>query len=128
MKYYLIACVAYLTFQLLSAETVLKMSASFSFPSVGNQLPSLQNKGTVLVFNKKGSFGRTVLLAWSIPENNVKGTIRVYALSGALIKTFQINNRQGLITWNFQNSYVSNGIYLTILSCGPFSKSIKMLL
>ncbi len=127
MKYYSIVCMACFAFWLVSAETVSKMSASFSFPSVGTKIPHTAGRDAA-IFNIRAAFGQTVSLAWSLPDKNITGTIKIYSVSGALIKTFRVNTRDGVITWNARTSSVGKGVYLAVLSCTHFKKGVKILL
>jgi len=113
------------------AETVVKNSAPFSFPStvgiLGGHL--LQNKDAIFVSSANLAGKKIITLSWSLPVQAVSGSISIIALSGAKIRTFQISSPQGYVNWDISGTAkVSNGIYFATLSYGSIKKNLKLML
>jgi hypothetical protein len=116
----------------LLAETVVKNSAAFSFPTTvvgilaGN---ALQNKESFFVGSASLAGRKTVTLSWSLPVKTARGTITIFSLSGAKIKSFPIATPQGYVTWDIGGmGRVANGLCFATLSCGSIKKNLHLML
>ncbi len=115
----------------LFAETVVKNSAPFSFPTTTGILNGylLQNKEAVFVGNVNLSGRKIITLSWSLPvKAGGGGIISIFNLSGAKIKSFQISSPQGYVNWDISGVRRSaNGIYFATLSYGSIKKNLKLM-
>jgi hypothetical protein len=113
------------------AETVVKNSAAFSFPTtvgiLGGHL--LQNKDAVFVGSANLAGRNIITLSWSLPVKAAGGSISIFALSGAKIKSFQISSPQGYINWDISGAgRTGNGIYFATLSYGSIKKNLHLMI
>ncbi len=112
------------------AETVVKNSKAFTFPVTvgvrgGN---ALQHKEAVFAGSANLEGRRTITLSWSLPLKTAFGSISIFSLSGAKIKSFQVTSPQGYVNWDISGTGRSgNGIYLATLSCGSIKKNLKLM-
>ncbi len=76
-------------------------------------------------------FNPSCRIAYSVPDNSVSG-IRIYSVTGELVKTFTGLSHSGIISWDATNDIgerVASGVYFAILgNSGHLYGATKMLL
>lgn len=117
------------SFSLFAAETVVKNSVPFSFPmTVGvrwNSLSKGKMASFIPIFHYAGN--RNIELSWSLPGKVENGSISIFTLTGARIKTFPVASQEGSVVWNISaDTKVANGIYFARLSNGAYKKNLKL--
>ena len=115
----------------LSAETVVKNSAPFQFPTaVGVKgAISVQSRDISLSYKVHSGNQAVIGLSWSLPDKTPKGSITIFTLAGTKIKTFSITAQQGEVNWDISSgTKPANGVYLTTLTCGTYKKNLQILL
>ena len=114
---------------LLAAETVVKNSAPFSFPmTVGVRWNSFSKAEVASFIQKFHNTGKkNIELSWSLPGKAGSGSISIFTMTGARIKTFPMASQEGSVTWNISSeTKVANGVYFARLSNGVYNKNLKL--
>jgi hypothetical protein len=115
-------------FACLFAETVVKDSAPFPFPTVTGVLTN-QLQHVSFVSKSQWMGANTIAFAWSIPANAKKGNITIYNVLGAQVKTFSLTAPQGMVEWDLSaGRTVASGIYFARLSYGSVTKNLTVVL
>jgi hypothetical protein len=113
------------------AETAVKSSAPFSFPTVVGVAWKVSSSGKDLSFVGHTRFsGRKIVeLSWSMPGTMEKGSISIFNLAGATIKTFPVGSREGSVLWDAgSGKKAAKGIYFAKLTCGNYKKNVKIII
>ena len=110
--------------------TVVKNSDPFSFPlSVGvlrNTSP--HEKDNSFACRTFGAGRRSVELSWALPATAGRGTIALFNVAGACIKTFAVNSPVGSVIWNgMAGSAIRSGVYVARFSWGSsYRRNLKI--
>jgi hypothetical protein len=114
---------------LLNAQTVEKLSASFTFPT------TLTSARGVVADQKAVSFfrmaGRSfqkgkITLEWNVGGSAAAGTISIFSVSGALVKKVALSTRYG--TKQVDLGKVAAGVYFASISFGSYRQNLKLAL
>lgn len=113
-----------------ASETVIKNSVPFSFPlTVGTMSDKKIFAGRVrlgAVYRAKG--GKSLDLSWSFPHNGKSGTITLFSLKGATIRTVPITAPSGSIRLNMPEMRLAKGIYFLRLSSASVNINHKIVI
>lgn len=125
-------CVLLLSsFIFINGETVTSTSSAFSFPVPQSGIKTPLDRANNIFFtctpNLSGS--KDIKISWSLPEDASKdGKISFYNLSGRCLKTFNIKEQIGVITWKFSERRIASGVYFAKIKCGSFNRNLKIAL
>lgn len=111
-------------------ETIVKLSAPFSFPAgVGiSESPAFQNN---VLFSRASQLSgkKTIELSWSLPALAKSGSISIFSVTGSKIKTYSIASPAGKVEWDITGSEkVAKGVYFATISYGPSKKNLKLVI
>lgn len=114
----------------ISSETIVKNSSPFSFPLTVGVIKNMQPVAGHASFISacRGACGKFIELSWSLAGIQEKGTITVFSLNGATIRSFPINLSSGSIRWNIADGRLAKGIYLVKLSSASVNKNHKLMI
>lgn len=127
-KIFLLSCILCCSTSLLLAQTVEKLSASFTFPLT---LTTAGGKAIAPVpvsffhVASKAQKGK-IMLQWTVSSPAVSGAISIYSLSGALVKKVALKSNYGTMQCDLQKA--APGIYLASISYGTFRQNLKFAL
>ena len=128
-KIALLSCILCCATSLLLAQTVEKLSASFSFPTTltTNSGKSQDPKAVSFfrVANRTAQRGK-IALEWTVNNSAVSGTICIYAISGALVKKVVVTASHGTMQCDLQKA--APGIYFASISFGTYRQNLKLAL
>lgn len=113
------------------AETVVKSSPPFQFPSAAGLRSgyAIQDNGVLFSYRARFDRSATIQIAWSLPGKMEKGNISIFSLAGCRIKEFPVSANQGSLEWNLSGSArPASGVYLATLSYGACKKNMQILL
>lgn len=112
-------------------ETVVKMSAPFSFPATVGVLGGrmFRSSDAMFVCNTRLTGKKIVELSWSLPASAKYGTISIFTVSGSKIKTFSIGSPAGAVEWDITESKkIGKGVYFASISYGMSKKNLKLVI
>jgi hypothetical protein len=111
-------------------ETVVKLSAPFSFPAgVGISGNHLFQNNVLFSCNSQINGKKTVELSWSLPAEAENGSISIFSMTGCKVKTFSISSHVGKVEWNIAGSKkIGKGVYFASISYGPSKKNLKLVI
>lgn len=115
----------------LFAETVVKISAPFAFPTAVGVTAGQSSLDGAASFICKPHFGgkNAVLFSWSLPLASGKGTISIFTVRGTKIRSFAVTTHQGSMQWDVsKEGRLANGTYLASLSYGIYTRTSKIIL
>ena len=127
-KIALLGCILCCATSLLLAQTVEKLSASFTFPltltSAGGKVVAAAPLSFFHVASKaqKGK----IMLQWTVSSSAASGTINIYSLSGALVKKVVLTSNHGTMLCDLQKA--APGIYMATISYGAYKQNLKLAL
>jgi hypothetical protein len=127
-KIALLSCILCCATSLLLAQTVEKLSASFTFPltltTFGGKATSPMPVSFFHVASKvqKGK----MMFQWTVSSSAPSGTISIYSLSGALVKKVTLTSNHGTMLCDLQKA--APGIYLASISYGSYHQNLKLAL
>ena len=110
-------------------ETIVKLSAQFSFPSsVGIfGYHSFQANNVSFLSNTQFNGKKAVEFSWSFPVAAKNGNISIFTVNGSKVKTFLITSQAGKLLWNFAESKkAGKGVYFATISYGPNRQNLKL--
>ena len=113
----------------LSAETVVKISAPFAFPTAVGVSGDRSLQSTKAAFACRTVFtGRSIIeFSWSIPGKAANGSISVFTIAGAHVKTFSMASQHGSVRWDLSSGKkLARGIYIATLSYGIYKQNLKI--
>jgi flagellar hook assembly protein FlgD len=114
----------------LYAETTVKNSAPFSFPTAVNvrwgQQGFMANEES-FVAKARFSGSGTIAFSWSLPVSAKKGNIAVFSVSGSLVKMIPISSQRGTVAMDMAGGKLSRGVYFAKLSYGAFERTINFI-
>jgi len=112
-------------------ETVVKMSAPFSFPATVGVLGGrmFQSSHAIFVCTSRLTGRNIVELSWSLPPSAKYGTISIFTVSGSKIKTFSIGSPSGAVEWDITESKkIGKGVYFASISYGMSKRNLKLVI
>lgn len=115
----------------LFAETVVKNSAPFAFPTAVGTAADRQPFGGDASFTGKAVVAgkNAIVFSWSLPSAAKKGAISIFRIDGSLIASFTLNSPHGNMQWSAAGkTHAATGIYLATLSYGTFKRDCKVIL
>ena len=110
-------------------ETIVKLSAQFSFPpSVGILCyHSFQANNVSFLSNTQINGKKAVEFSWSFPGAAKNGNISIFSMNGSKLKTFPVISQTGKVVWNFAESKkVGKGVYFASISYGSNKQNLKL--
>ncbi len=115
----------------LFAETVVKNSVPFAFPTIvgvaGDH--SLQSSKVSFACRTIVAGRSAIEFSWSLPGKAEKGSISVFTIAGSHIKTFSMTSQRGSIRWDISaDKKLARGIYIAALSYGIYKQNLKIVL
>jgi hypothetical protein len=117
-------------FSCLYAETTVKSSVPFSFPTT----VGLRTGGRLVSASEATFTGRTrfsssnaIDFSWSLTSTAKKGSIAIFAVSGACVKTIPIASQSGSIAVEISGGKLAHGIYFAKLAYGSFERTINFI-
>lgn len=100
-------------------------SAAFEFPgaSVKNHLMSAKNMNftTTQLTGKK-----QIVLKYTLPATAINAVINIYAINGARVNSFKIDNRSSSVAWNISKK--AAGTYTAELKTETAQKTIRFVI
>jgi Ca2+/H+ antiporter len=123
-----LCCILCFATSMLLAQTVEKLSASFTFPSTLTSLSGKSiNPNAVSFFRATRSAQKgKIALQWNVGSSAVSGTISIYSVSGILVKRAVVTANRG--TWQCDLVKAASGIYLVSISYGQYKQNLKLAL
>jgi hypothetical protein len=118
-----------LTAGLINAQTVEKLSASFTFPTTLTSAHGVvTDQKAVSFFRMAGhSFQKGKLtLEWNIAGSAAAGSISIFSVSGALVKKVALSTRYG--TTQVDLGRIAAGVYFASISYGSYRQNLKLAL
>jgi hypothetical protein len=119
-----------LVFSCLYAETTVKSSVPFSFPTT----VGLMTGGRLASVNEASFAGRTrfssataIDFSWSLTSTAKKGSFAIFTVSGACVKTIPIATQSGSIAVDISGGKLAHGIYFAKLAYGSFERTINFI-
>jgi hypothetical protein len=115
----------------LFAETVVKNSAPFSFPTtVGTMVDRQLLAGDASFRGKAVCTGKSAIVFWwSLPSAAENGVISIFRVDGSRIASLAIASSRGSVHWGIAGkTQAANGIYLATLSYGTIKRDCKVIL
>lgn len=127
-KIALLSCILCCATSLLLAQTVEKLSASFTFPLTLTAAPGKVVTPAALSFFHIGSKVQKgkIMLQWTVSSSVQQGSISIYSLTGALVKKVALSSSHGTTYCDLQKA--APGIYLATISYGTFRQNQKFAL
>jgi hypothetical protein len=114
----------------LFAQTVEKLSASFTFPSTLTSLNGGAGNPIAASFFKLNPQSMTrgkIAFEWSVFNTNAaRGYVAIYSLSGALVKKIPLSARSGAMMCDLGKT--ARGVYLAAISFGSYKQNLKLAL
>ena len=117
-------------FSCLYAETTVKSSVPFSFPTT----VGLMTAGRLVSASEATFTGRTrfsgansIDFSWSLTSTAKNGSIVLFRVSGARVKTIPIASQSGSIAVDISGGKLAHGIYFAKLAYGTFEKTINFI-
>jgi hypothetical protein len=112
------------------AQTVEKLSASFTFPlTVSTSMQGKSQDPKAVSFFRMSSRSAQkgkIALEWTVNNSATSGTICIYAISGALVKKVALTASHGTMQFDLQKA--AQGIYLASISYGTYRQNLKLAL
>ena len=114
----------------IASETIIENSAPFSFPLTNGTISDNKAFTGKVRFGAvyRAMSGTSIDLSWSLPRGTAAGTIKLYSLKGALVRSFPITEQSGAIRWNIAEIGLAKGIYFARLSSVAVKKNHKIVI
>jgi hypothetical protein len=128
-KIAVVSCILCFATSLLLAQSVEKLSASFTFPTTLTSINGKSQNPNAVSFFRVGSRSvqkGKIALEWSVGNSAVLGTICIYTVSGVLVKKAIVTANHG--TWQCDLGKTGAGIYLASISYGQYRQNLKLAL
>jgi hypothetical protein len=117
-------------FSCLYAETTVKSSVPFSFPTT----VGLMTAGRLVSASEATFTGRTrfssanaIDFSWTLTSTAKKGSIVIFAVSGASVTTIPLASQNGSIAVDISGGKLAHGIYFAKLAYGSFERTVKFI-
>jgi hypothetical protein len=123
-----LCCILCFSASVLLAQTVEKLSASFTFPTtITSATGKVQNSQAASFFRAVRSVQKgKIALEWNVGNSAASGTICIYSVSGALVKKAIITSNHGM--WQSDIKKNASGIYFASISYGQYKQNLKLAL
>jgi hypothetical protein len=123
-----LCCILCFATSVLLAQTVEKLSASFTFPLTLTAAPGKVVAPAAMSFFRIGSKAQKgkIMIQWTVSSPVTQGTISIYSLTGALVKKVSLSSNHGTTYCDLQKA--APGIYLATISYGTFRQNQKFAL
>ena len=124
-----VTCILCISTGVLFAQTVEKLSASFTFPSTLTSLNGGAGNPMAASFFKLNPQSMTrgkIAFEWSVNTNAATGYVAFYSLSGALVKKIPLSARSGAMMCDLGKT--ARGVYLAAISFGSYKQNLKLAL
>lgn len=127
-KISVLCCILCLSASVLLAQTVEKLSASFTFPLTLTAAPGKVAAPAAMSFFRIGSKAQKgkIMLQWTVSGSVQQGSISIYSLTGALVKKVALTSNHGTMYCDLHKA--APGIYLATISYGTFRQNQKFAL
>jgi hypothetical protein len=122
--------IALLLSQCLYAETTVKNSAPFSFPTtVGVMTAGSLVSASEATFTGRTHFSRAnaIDFSWSLTSTAKKGSIAIFTVSGACVTTIPIASQSGSSAVDISGGKLAHGIYFAKLAYGSFERTVNFI-
>jgi hypothetical protein len=114
---------------MLNAQTVEKLSASFTFPTTltsARGAAADQNAVSFFRMARRSAQKGKIVLEWNIAGSAAAGTVSIFSVSGALVKKVAVSARRG--TMQADLGRVAAGVYFASISFGSYRQNLKLAL
>jgi hypothetical protein len=114
----------------LYAETTVKNSAPFSFPTavgVGWGDHSAFGNEALFAGKTRSSGTHAIDFSWALSSKAKSGSISLFTVTGARVKTIPITSQSGSVSMDMSGGKLSRGVYFAKLSYGTYEKTINFI-
>ncbi|MBN1130849.1 MAG: hypothetical protein JXA71_17810 [Chitinispirillaceae bacterium] len=93
-------------------------SNQFQWPATSVKRPGPDQSVTLSLACKPDAAGGIVKISYALPTGVKNATLRIYGVSGALVKDFRLRSGSAAIHWDIGADRVAPGVYVALLRCG----------